>query len=49
MKRFVVGSKYDKKPGPTAYKLKTDWNSMTNIHKTMVSPSSIVCKSVYYG
>jgi hypothetical protein len=46
-KRFVVGSKFDKKPAPNFYKLNTKWSDSTNILKTSASFSNI--KSVYYS
>lgn len=45
-KRFVGGSKYDRKPAPNSYKLNTKWGDAANILKTSSSFSNF--KSVYY-
>ncbi len=46
-KRFVGGSKYDRKPAPNSYKLNTKWGDSSNILKTSTSFSNY--KSVYYN
>jgi hypothetical protein len=46
-KRFVTGSKFDKKPAPNFYHLNTKWSDSTNILKTSASTTSY--KSVYYS
>ena len=46
-KRFVLGSQFEKKPGPNFYKLNTKWTDETNVLKTSASTKSI--KSVYYS
>jgi len=46
-KRFVTGSKFDKKPAPNQYKINTKWSDPTNMLKA--STSTTTFKSVYYS
>jgi len=46
-KRFDGPSKYEKKPGPTSYKLNHKWSDERHILKTASSFSNL--KSVYYS
>lgn len=46
-RRFVQGSKYDKKPAPNFYELNYKWTDQTNVMlKTSASAANF--KSVYY-
>ena len=46
-KRFEGPSKFEKKPGPTSYKLNNKWSDSASLLKTMSSFSTF--KNVYYG